>query len=57
MRWVAMSVIDDYSGTLKFKSYAFKDFLSILKKAEIDYDFSVLVPAMLRLFVSPPLGV
>jgi DNA polymerase III subunit gamma/tau len=49
MRWVCMSVVDDYTGNMRFKSYAFKDFQELLKKAEVKYDFKVLVPAMLRL--------
>jgi DNA polymerase-3 subunit gamma/tau len=49
MRWISMSVIDDYSGNLRFKSYAFRDFQNLLKEAKVPYDFKVLVPIMLDL--------
>ena len=48
-RWICMSVLDDYSGTLKFQSYVFKDFLGMLKTAKIAYEFGPLVPTLLKL--------
>jgi DNA polymerase-3 subunit gamma/tau len=49
MRWIAVSIIDDYTGNMKFKSYAFRDFEELLKKANIKYDHKLLVPKMLVL--------
>jgi DNA polymerase III subunit gamma/tau len=49
MRWIAVSVIDDYTKNMKFKSYAFKDFQELLSTASIKYEHKTLVPKMLIL--------
>ena len=49
MRWVAMVIIEDYAGMIKYNAYAFKEFKKHLAEAKIDYDFRTLVPKMLKL--------
>jgi DNA polymerase-3 subunit gamma/tau len=49
MRWIIISLLDEYSETMKFQSYNFRDIKAMLKKAEIDTHPKYLVPFMLRL--------
>jgi DNA polymerase III subunit gamma/tau len=49
MRWIALSVIEDYAGTLQFQSYAFQEFKKGLESAKIEYDFKDLISNLLHL--------
>jgi DNA polymerase III subunit gamma/tau len=49
LRWLCMTILDDYAGTIKWKTYAFDDFKSMIKAAEIKYDFKAIVPSVIEL--------
>lgn len=51
LRWLCMSILDDYSDNLKFKSVIYKDFLTALKKAGIEFSFKKLVPEVIDLLL------
>ena len=51
MRLVAMAIIQDYAGTIKYEAYAFKEFKKRLAKAKIKYNSKMLAPKMLKLLM------
>lgn len=49
MRLVAMAILQDYAGTIKYNAYAFKEFKKRLAKANIEYNSKTLAPKILKL--------
>lgn len=49
MRLVAMAIVKDYAGTIKYNTYALTVFKQRLAKTKIEYNSRALLPKMLRL--------